>query len=118
MAKFLDYDPLRGVTEYEDRDWRGRLQIRYEQDVEPIIELAKTERLNGLADKAGREGKNDFYLYARIPPVVILELKYKHGCDIFDKNHQKRAFELIDREYPYLKTTERRHRVNGTGIGG
>jgi hypothetical protein len=110
LAKFLDWDPLRGVQQLEDTTdvaGRGALQIHYRQDVEPIIELAKYERLNGLSDKAGK--KQDLYLYARIPPVIILKLKYEHGIDIFKRDHLKRAMEIINREYPALKCTEKQH---------
>jgi hypothetical protein len=114
MAKFLDWDPLRGVQQLEDTDGvagTGRLQIHYRQDVEPIIELAKYERLNGLADKAGKESKQDVYLYARIPPVIILKLKYEHGVDIFKRDHMKRALKIINEQYPYLKCTDKVHNL-------
>lgn len=104
MAKFVDLDD-RGVATYEDT-YDGHLQVHYRQDVESVLEVAKTERINGLTDHGI---KNDLWLYARIPPVVILEMRFKHGIDVFDKNHLKRAFELINREYPYLKCTEKRH---------
>jgi hypothetical protein len=104
MAKFVEIDD-RGVATYED-SYEGKLQVHYRQDVEPILELNKTERINGLND-AGI--KRDMWLYARIPPVIILKLKYEYGIDIFDKNHMKRAVDIINREFPYLKTTEKHH---------
>lgn len=111
MAQFLEYDALRGVEQWQDGTYGdNRLQIHYRQDVEPILELTKTERVNGLTDKGI---KNDMWLYARIPPVVILELKYKHGIDIFKRDHMKRAMQLINSEYPYCKCTEKTHTVRG-----
>lgn len=110
MAQFLEYDPLRGLAQYQD-NYHGHLQIHYRQDVEPILELAKYERLNGLADKHGKDAKQDVYLYARIPPVTILEMKYKHGVDIFNRDHLKKALDLINREYPALKCTEKHHAI-------
>jgi hypothetical protein len=107
MPKFLDYDPVRGLYQYEDRTQGGNLQLHYRQDVEPVLDLAQYERNNGLADKAGK--KQEFYLYARIPPVIQLEMKYKYGVDIHDRNDLKRAFELINREYPRFKCTDRQH---------
>jgi hypothetical protein len=105
MARFVDYDPDRGVATYED-NYEGHIQLHYRQDVEPILETAKAERINGLTDHGI---KNDLWLYARIPPVVILEMKFKHGVDVFKKDHLKKAFQLINSEYPYLKCTEKRH---------
>ena len=115
MAKLLDWDPLRGLQQLEDTDGAGgtgRLQIHYRQDVEPILELAKYERLNGIADKAGKQSKQDVYLYARIPPVVILKLKYEHGIDIFskDKDALRKAMKVIDEHYPAVKCTDKVHR--------
>jgi hypothetical protein len=105
VAKFVDFDPERGVATYEDM-YDGHIQLHYRQDVEPVLELAKTERINGLTDHGIKE---DLWLYARIPPVIILEMKFKYGVDIFKRDHLKRAFEIINRDYPYLKTTEKRH---------
>lgn len=115
MSKLLDWDPLRGLQQLEDTDGvggTGRLQIHYRQDVEPILELAKYERVNGIADKVGKEAKQDIYLYARIPPVLILKLKYEHGIDIMsnDKDAMRKAMVVIDRDYPYVKTTDKKHR--------
>jgi hypothetical protein len=109
MAQFLDYDPLRGVAQYEARTQGGNLQLHYRQDVEPILELAKYERDHGLGDSATK--KQDIHLYARIPPVVILQLKYEYGVDIFNRDHLKRAMRLIDEHFPYVKTTNKTHRL-------
>lgn len=115
MSQFLEYDPLRGLEQHQDSTYGdNRLQIHYRQDVEPVLELNKVERNNGLTDHGI---KNDIWLYARIPPVVILKFKYEHGLDIFNKNHLKRVFELINTEYPYLKTTEKHHDLRGKGYG-
>jgi hypothetical protein len=112
VAKFLDFDPLRGLEQWEDTSGvggTGKLQIHYRQDVEPVLDLAKYERLNGIADKAGKESRQDVYLYARIPPVVQLKLKYEYGLDINKRDHMKRILEVIDRDFPYCKTTEKKH---------
>lgn len=105
MSKFVDFDPLRGVETREDL-YDGHIQLHYRQDVEPVLELARAERVDGLTDGGI---KNDLWLYARIPPVVILELRFRYGIDIFKRDHLRRAFEVINRDYPYLKTTEKRH---------
>jgi hypothetical protein len=109
MSQFLDFDHRTGVQQLYDTTPDNRMQIHYRQDVEPILELAKYERLNGLSDAAGK--KNDLNLYARIPPVIILELKYKHGVDVFKRGHMKKALQLINTEYPHLKCTDKTHTV-------
>lgn len=107
MAKFVDYDPDRGIETYEDMN-DGHLQVHYRQDVEPVLEYAKRLRNDGLTDYGI---KNDLWHYAQIPAVVIMEMRFKHGVDVFDKNATKKVFELINREYPHLKTTEKNHWV-------
>lgn len=108
MSKFVDYDAERGLATYEDM-YDGHIQLHYRQDVEPVLELAKTERINGLTDHGIKE---DLWLYARIPPVVILEMKFKHGVDVFKRGDMKKAFALINSEYPHLKCTEKRHTLH------
>ena len=107
MAKFVEFDD-RGVETLEDM-YDGHLQIHYRQDVEPILELNKIERNNGLTDYGI---KQDLWHYARIPPVVILEMRFKYGVDIFKRDHLKKALQLINTEYPHLKTTEKTHTIN------
>lgn len=107
MSTFLDYDPLTGVTQELDATYGdNRLQIHYKQDVEPILQIAKYERDHGLSDTKQAK-KNDIRLFARIPPVVIMELKNKYGLDIFsnDRTERNKAFQKIEQEYPHLKTT-------------
>lgn len=106
MPKFIELDN-KGMETWADES-SGHLQVHYRQDVEPILELAKHERINGLADKGI---KKDWWLYARIPPVVVLKLRFEYGIDIFDKNHTKRAVEIINRDFPYVKTTEKTHNL-------
>lgn len=109
MAGFVDFDPVRGVETWADGDEWDRLQVHYRQDVEPVLEVAKTERVNGLTDRQWR--KKGIALYARIPPVTILELRHKYGVDIFKRDHLKRAMRLIETEYPALKCTDMVHTV-------
>lgn len=104
MAKFVEVDD-RGVETYED-SYEGKLQVHYRQDVQPILDYTSRLRNDGLTDHGI---KQDLWHYAQIPPVIILEMKFKHGVDVFNKNHLKRVFELINREYPKLKTTEKSH---------
>lgn len=107
MAKFVDWDAERGMATYEDMN-DGHLQVHYRQDVEPVLEYTKTLRNEGATDSGI---KREMWHYATIPPVVIYEMRFKHGVDIFNKNDTKRVYELINREYPHLKVTEKMHWV-------
>jgi hypothetical protein len=104
VAKFVELDD-RGVSTWED-SYDGKLQVHYRQDVEPILERNKMLRINGLTDGGI---KQDMWLYASIPPVIILKLKFEYGVDIFDKNDMKKAIDIINRDFPYLKCTEKHH---------
>jgi hypothetical protein len=109
LASFVDYDPLRGVETWADGDESNRLQVHYRQDVEPLLDVTRAERNEGASDRRWR--KTGMALYARIPPVTILEFKNKYGLDVFNKNHMPRIMTLINTEYPYLKCTEMTHTV-------
>lgn len=104
MAKFVELDN-KGVETWED-EYEGKLQVHYRQDVEPILDYTANLRNAGATDYGI---KKDLWHYAQIPPVIILEMKFKWGIDVFNKNHLKRVFELINREYPRLKCTEKQH---------
>ena len=104
MAKFVEIDD-RGVETWEDM-YDGKLQVHYRQDVEPLLEYTKRSRNDGLTDHGI---KNDLWHYAQIPPVVILEMRFKHGLDVFNRDHLKKVFALINSEYPNLKMTNKTH---------
>ncbi len=112
MSKFVDFDPMRGI-ETRLSYHTGEQQVHHYQDVEPIMDLADIERSQGLSDQAAKKHKwgEEVHLYARIPPVIIMEMKNKWGVDIFKRNHLKKAFELLNREYPKFKTTEKTHNL-------
>lgn len=109
MAKFIEKNES-GVETWADSTYGDhRQQFHYRQDVEPVLDLAKEERNWGLADKVGK--RTDLHLYARVPPVIILEIKHKYGVDCFKRDHLKRFFNIINQHYPHLKTTDKHHEL-------
>lgn len=80
--------------------------MHYRQDVEPLLDYTKMLRNENATDSGI---KRDMWHYAQIPPVIVMEMRYKHGVDIFNKNDTKKIFELINREYPKLKVTNKNH---------
>lgn len=112
MASFLDFDPLTGVQQWVDGDESNRLQVHYRQDVEPLLDLTKLERSEGASDLRWR--KTGMALYARIPPVVVLEILHKYGVDIMsaNKTHWAKAFKIINSDYPHLKCTDMHHSMS------
>jgi hypothetical protein len=109
MAKrLLDYDPLTGMRTWFDYDSNDVMYLTEEQDVNPILDSNAAKRNDTEYSRKGI--KKDWWHYADIPLVVILELKRKHGVDLMAKKVDwKSAFKIINREYPYLKTTTGTH---------
>lgn len=109
--ELFDYDPQTGIrTLWSYDEDTGKGQFRREQDVQGFVDWATSIRNQGLAD--GELKKDDYMcLYAVIPPGVEMELKSK-GINIYDPNCTKILLETINRDYRYLKTTEKVHVAN------
>ena len=110
MARMLiDRDPFTGeAVWYEFNHATEHAIITHEQDTSRIIEANKTDSNDDDRTKAGI--KRDWWHYARVPNVVILEWKQKYGVDFYNRNHRKRVFELLNHpDYRLLKTTNKFH---------
>lgn len=110
MAAFIEKDPLTGVssTVVTPEHWDKGVAIHYEQDVQPLIDHCKTLRNDGLTDGGI---KRDLWHYACLPPVIIMKFRNEYGIDVFNRNHYPKLFRLLNTEFKYLKTTEKRHTV-------
>lgn len=104
----LDYDPLSGTTEYlEFQD--DKMRIVRSQDVSGLVESAKS--LAKSEDYTRNGIKRDQWHYARLPNVILEEMKTKHHADWQDKNDKghKRFFSVLNAHYPAFKTTAWNH---------
>jgi hypothetical protein len=105
--EILDYNPLTGercVMSFSN----GKMHITNQQDVNPIVDYATELRNNTGYSQRGI--KKDHWHYARIPNGVMLEMKQKYGVDMFtSKPDWKAVLRCINKNYPYLKTTEKTH---------
>ena len=104
MPDFFDYNPQTGVTRTFDWDGnKGQAHIRSSQDVAPLLDYTKELRNTKACD----DPKRELRLWATIPPVVQIELRNK-GIDLYsrDPSALKRMRQTIERDYPYLKTTD------------
>src|SRR5688572_33414065 len=108
MAQFIEKTP-NGLETWVDDDHEPGLSVHYRQDFEPILNHATQLRNDPTVSDKGI--KQDFWLYAVLPPVVIMDLKIRLGIDVFNRNHQKRMLEVINRDYPWLKATNKTHEV-------
>lgn len=107
MADFLSYDPLTGIKTSIDVSDEA-ISIYREQDVEPMLDFSK-ELANTKATDSGI--KNEMWLYAKLPPIVQMELR-KKGIDIYSKDPImiRRMLDEINANYSLCKTTQKTHR--------
>ncbi len=107
--RLLDFNPLtlESVSfQYNEAD--DSITIGHHQDVTPILEWNKSLALDTARTKDGM--RESFWHYAKIPNVVAMKWKIEHGVDIFDRNHEKAMFRLLnDPENMYLRSTDKRH---------
>lgn len=110
MSWTLDFNPLSGERVLFDYDaHEDRMVLTHQQDVRRELAFAHNKAADDSASKRGI--KNDLWHYARVPNIVIMEMKQKHGVDFFDKNDQKRVFHLLNTEYKWCKTTNGHHGI-------
>lgn len=108
--RVVDYDPFTGVTTYFDYDYATDTTIvGSEQDVTPLLDMNKTLQNDESYWKKGV--KDSWAHYATYPSIIIEKWLNEHGVNVFNKDHQKKVLELVNRpEYRYLKTTTKMHR--------
>lgn len=109
MKQVIEYDPLSGITTTFDYDeGTDTTIIGREQDVSAILEKNKALANN---DDVTKEGiKNSWWLYAEIPNIVIEKWLNEHGVNLYNRDHQKAVFRLLNQpEYRYLRTTNKYH---------
>ena len=107
MGSWSEYDPNTGITEINEYD-----------EINDVLHTTKVQDCTALVDhnrelKATRATdigiKKGLWLYCSIPVGVQYELLWKHGVDITQRDHWPRLFDLINKEYPDLKTTDKTH---------
>jgi hypothetical protein len=107
MAKeFLDYNPDTGITYYTDYDEiTNRMHWFAESDVSPLLDHCAK-----LRNESVHTVKDEFFHYAKLPPIVQLQL-LKKGINVFsnDPTEAKRARQEIEVNYPLLKTSYAKH---------
>ena len=97
MTTTFDYD------ESTDTTYIGR-----EQDVSLILDANKV--LANEPEVTKRGIKDGWWHYATIPNIIIEKWLNEKGVDVYNKDHQKEVFKLLNQpEYRYLKTTTKMH---------
>lgn len=106
MSKWHDYDPATGMHEINVANETDFLTVHKYQDVQPILDNCAEVRNTGAADGGIRKG---LWAYCTIPIGIQYELLTKYGLNIHNKNHTDRIFDVINRDYPKLKYTNKNH---------
>jgi hypothetical protein len=107
MSDFFELDPVTGIR--TDTAWdeaSQQMTLIRSADVEPVLEFSKEMAADTSVSQRGI--KQGFWLYAKLPPIVILQMRAK-GINVFDQNDEARMFAEINSTYPHLKLTQGNH---------
>lgn len=104
--RVLDHDPLTKTTTYHYYDpMTDQTHIQTVQDVEPFLKRNR-ELANDSSYK--RNGiKKDWYHFATVPNVVLMELKAKYNLDWENKDDLPKIEKVIARDYKKLLTVDK-----------
>ena len=103
MSELFEIDPLTGIR--TDTSWDEATQqmtLTRSADVEGVLDYAKF--VSNEVGKNSKDIKRGWWLYAKLPPIIILQMRAK-GINVFDANDSGRVVAEINAHYPYLKTT-------------
>lgn len=107
MGTWTEYDPATGIVEscaYDENS--GALYISKTQDCTALVDHHKELKATRATDVGI---KKDLWHYMSIPMGVQYELLWKHGIDITKRDHWPRLFDIVNKDYPHLKTTDKVH---------
>lgn len=109
MTKWHDYDPNTGLHEINvSDDASDILTVHKYQDLTALLDRNAELRNTGATDGGIRKG---LWHYASVPIGIQYELLAKYGLNFHNKNHTSRIFDVINRDYPLLKTTNKHHSI-------
>jgi len=113
LKRVLDYDPVTRITTTFDYDFDTDTTILHRSQpgnlVQSLLDVNKT--LQNEEDYTKQGIKSGWWHYATIPNIVAEDWLNRFGVNIYNKDHEKKVFELLNRpEYRYLKTTTKMHR--------
>lgn len=82
-------------------DDQGRIIVRTQEEVDPVLESNHQHRLNGDHRRMG----GDWHFVATVPNVIALKWLQEDGINIWDGEHQDGlARKLNDPDWAYLRT--------------
>lgn len=104
MSEIFSVEPDGTVKTFHYHEDTGDAVIKSIHDPSAVVDHCKALANDGLTDKGIKQG---FWRVAAIPMWVVVEMK-KKGVNILGKHDTKAACKLIERDYPWLKTTSKR----------
>jgi len=108
--RVLDHDPVTGITTFFEYHHETDTTViaREQADVNLILDANKVLQNNEGVWKKGV--KKSWAHYAQIPLIVAEKWLNEHGVDIFNKDHEKKIYWLLNQpENKWLKTTTKMH---------
>lgn len=90
-------------------------RIRHETPINPLLEYA--EFMRKKEEHLRQVRNNEIEPMCALGPVEIMQIKDKHGIDVFNlKGNDHKALKyIIETEYPRLKTTNKKVHIKGNG---
>lgn len=113
--RLLNVDPDTGLMTWHSYDPQTyETIISYTADSKPIIE--RNKEMQKVDDFTKKGIKQEFWKYAEIPVEVQLDWLINKGIDVYNQDHKKKVFQLVnDPDYRHLKTTTGYHRPKEYG---
>lgn len=108
--RFLSFDPTTGLSEWHMHDPdTDTTTIITRGDSEPYLEMNK--KMANDVEFTRKGIKDEFWLYASIPPAIQVKWLIEKGVDVYNKHHGPQISRLLeDPDYRYLKTTTKYHK--------
>lgn len=100
--RLLDADPVTGLKTYHIYDpATEETRLRYEQDVEPLLDANKARQ--NATSKAEKLPDGIVHV-ASVPASIQLKWLVEKGVDMFNPDHKQAVAKLLDdSEWRYLK---------------
>ena len=105
----ISVDEYSGISQYHHYDIDTDTSV-FESvaDAEPTLELNRARANDNEFTKHGM--KDEFWLYASIPNILVLKFRIEHGIDVYKKEDGPKLSKLLeDPQYRYLKCTTKKH---------
>ena len=111
--RLIAVDELTGLKTFHEHDsLTDETRIIHIAEATPVLEHNKALANDMEYTKKGM--KNEFVKYASIPVGVQVDWLINKGVDVYNKDHGKKVWELVNQpEYRYLKCTTMHHKPRG-----